>query len=57
MSLIIRVNPFPGWGRGWTRKVTPLIPIFHNDVNVLGGSGGGVKVARDFAHVFYKVKK
>lgn len=29
--------------------MTPLIPIFRNEINALGDFRGGVKVARDFA--------
>ncbi len=37
ISLITRVNPFPGWGHAWTRKMTPSIPIFRNEINALAG--------------------
>ena len=30
--------------------MTPLIPIFRNEINALGDFRGGVKVARDFAY-------
>ena len=43
------MNPVPGRGRRWTRKITPPIPIFHNEINVPGDFRGGVTLARDFA--------
>ena len=47
--MIASVNPLPEWGHGWTRKMTPSIPIFRNEINALEDFRGGVKVARDFA--------
>ena len=49
ISLITCVNPLPGWGHGWTRRMTPPISIFPNEINALGDFRGGVKVACDFA--------
>ena len=49
--MITFVNPLPGWGHGWTRKMTPSNPIFHNEINALEDFRGGVKVARDFARI------
>ena len=45
ISLITRVNPFPGWGHAWTRKMTPSIPIFGNEINALGNFREGVNIA------------
>ena len=47
--MIASVNPLPEWGHSWTRKMTPSIPIFRNEINALEDFRGGVKVARDFA--------
>ena len=55
--MITFVNPLPGWGHGWTRKMTPSIPIFRNEINALEDFRGGVKVARDFAVEESGVKK
>ena len=43
------VNSLPGWGHGWTPKMTPSIPIFSNEINALEDFRGGAKVAHDFA--------
>ena len=48
ISLITRVNPFPGWGHAWTRKMTPSIPIFRNEINALGNFREGVNIASEF---------
>src|ERR1017187_6550159 len=48
MSLITRVNPLPGWGHAWTRKMTPSIPIFRNEINALGNFRDGVNIASEF---------
>jgi hypothetical protein len=37
-------------GQRWTRKITPSILIFRNEINALGNIRGGDKLARDFAH-------
>jgi hypothetical protein len=42
ISLITRVNPLPGWGHAWTRKMTPSIPIFRNEINALGNFRGSI---------------
>ena len=47
ISLITRVNPFPGWGHAWTRKMTPSIPIFRNEINALGNFREGVNIASE----------
>jgi hypothetical protein len=36
-------------GQRWTRKMTPSILIFRNEINALGNFRGGDKLARDFA--------
>jgi len=51
ISLITRVNPFPGWGHAWTRKMTPSIPIFHNEINALGIFREGVNIASEFTMI------
>src|ERR1017187_10100556 len=48
ISLITRVNPLPGWGPAWTRKMTPSIPIFRNEINALGNFREGVNIASEF---------
>jgi len=48
ISLIMRVNSFPGWGH-ISREIWPRrILIFSRDINALGDFRGGAKVPREF---------